>query len=212
MATHRIVDIFVNVSKQKEVVDADTMADVSTPTLLTRFEQVLLRWNLLNDAGEAFKIDAGSTFLFGIDSTPTSGHADLVLSDNAQFNISGDWGDASIEEGRICNRADLATVDLATDLGSAKEKDMYACLWSTPAGGKPFLLAQIPVKVRNVYVEPGPPTSVPAPADIFLTIAAADVRLSPRVTIQPREHPDEAGREQLALAVDGKVIQAWDIP
>ena len=122
---------------------------------LYRGTQVLFRCHLLmSDAVTAYAPDASSTWLFGIDSKYDLDHTDLVVSDNDQFNLDGDWDQRDVVGGKICWRADLTSSLLKTDLGNDASKTMYCALWMAPPSGNYTLMAHWGVIVRNVAVDP----------------------------------------------------------
>jgi len=133
----------------------------SSSMVLHRGTQVLFQCHLMMaDAVTEFSPPAGGTWLFGIDDQYTADHADLVVSANAVFNLDGDWGERAETNGRICWRVDMTTVALKTSLADAASKAMYACLWFTPLGGNPTLMAQWDVTVKNIAVDPTTATAV----------------------------------------------------
>ena len=169
----RIIPITFNVPAQQVVGDAEALTVVTDLLQFRRFDQALILWTLVDDAGEAYALDAGTTFLFGIDNVFTPGHADLVLSPDAEFNVAGDWADVDLAEGKISNRADCATAELATALAAAESANMYAVLWAIPPlPDKPYLLAHIKITMGNVAVEPGPTTALPDPETVYVTYGA----------------------------------------
>lgn len=128
---------------------------LSPDMTLFRGSQVLFRCHLmLADAATYFTPPAGGTWLFGIDDQFTADHTDLVVSNNAQFNIAGDWDQLLETGGYICWRVDLTTDALKDSLADLTSKAMYACLWFTPSGGSPTLMAQWNVTMRNIAVDP----------------------------------------------------------
>lgn len=132
-----------------------TFYALSPDMAMFRGTQVLFRCHLMMaDATTYFAPPAGATWLFGVDDSFVADHTDLVVSLNAQFNIGGDWGDVNVPEGRISWRADLTSQVLKDSLGDSASKTMYACLWMTPNGGNPTLMAQWTVTMKNVAVDP----------------------------------------------------------
>ena len=131
-----------------------TFYALSPDMTMFRGTQVLFRCHLMMaDAVTYFAPPAGATWLFGIDSEFTADHADLVVSLNAQF-IAADWDQASFTGGKICWRADLTSTALKNKLADAPTMGMYACLWMTPSGGSPTLMAQWNITMKNVAVDP----------------------------------------------------------
>lgn len=138
-----------------------TFYALSPDMTLFRGSQVLFRCHLmLADATTYFTPPAGGTWLFGIDDQFTADHADLVVSQNAQFNIAGDWDQLLETSGYICWRVDLTTNELKNSLADAASKAMYANLWFTPSGGSPTLMAQWNVTMKNIAVDPTTATAV----------------------------------------------------
>jgi hypothetical protein len=150
-----------------------TFYALSPDMTLFRGSQVLFQCHLmLADAATYFTPPAGGTWLFGIDDQFTADHADLVVSDDDQFNLDGDWDLLAETSGRICWRVDLTTNELKDSLGDTDRKAMYACLWFTPSGGDPTLMAQWNVTMKNIAVDPT--TAIPSPGITFDTVDRAD--------------------------------------
>ncbi len=138
-----------------------TFYALSPDLTLFRGSQVLFQCHLmLADGATYFTPPAGGTWLFGIDDQFTADHADLVVSQNAMFNIAGDWDQLLETGGYICWRVDLTTNELKTALADAASKAMYADLWFTPSGGSPTLMAQWNVIMKNIAVDPTTATAV----------------------------------------------------
>ena len=162
MSTRRPIDITLDaqVSARRIVVGAE----LSPPSSSDRMDlfygtEILFKATLLDGAvTTAFNPATGAAWLFGIDSVFTGDHADLVLSENDQFNIPGDWADLNVAAGKISWRSTLATTQLkaALDLLSANVEytTMYAYLWMLPPGGGHVLIAKWDVRVYRVAVDP----------------------------------------------------------
>ncbi len=153
----RIVDLLIDVSRGQPVV-AEGSEELAVSNILQsvyRGDQALFRCKLyVENQNTPFAPDAASTWLFGIDKDFALDQTDLVVSENDQFNIAGDWDDISVAGGIICWRADFSTDALKTDLAALASKTMYACLWMTPPAGKPVLIAQWQLIVNNIAVDP----------------------------------------------------------
>ena len=131
------------------------------PMPLFRGSQVLFCAYLrLSDPTAVFIPPTGATWYFGIDDAYTADHADLVTSDNGQFNIAGDWSLLDPTTGQISWRADLTTDALKTSLANGASKTMYTALWMQPSGGKFTLLAHWDLLVKNVAIDPTSVTQV----------------------------------------------------
>jgi hypothetical protein len=131
-----------------------TFYALSPDMTMFRGTQVLFRCHLMMaDAVTYFAPPAGATWLFGIDSEFTADHTDLVVSLNDKF-IAADWDQASFTGGKICWRADLTSQALKDKLADQTAMAMYACLWMTPSGGNPTLMAQWNITMKNIAVDP----------------------------------------------------------
>ena len=153
----RTIDMLIDVDsgKRSETSGATDLVEATGVQVLYRGTQILFRCILyVKDQSTSYNPPAGAVWLFGIDSAFTRDHADLAVSDNAQFNIPGDWADYSPTTGKICWRSDLTADLLKDDLADAADKTMYACLWMIPTGGKYTLMAQWEVKMKNIAVDP----------------------------------------------------------
>lgn len=119
-----------------------------------RGAQSLIRAHLMmNDGATYFKPPAGCTWLAGFDNTFATDHPDLVVSENAQF-IAGDWADADFDNGKVCWRMDWTSAALKSALANSPLLQGWMCLWMTPTGGKPSLVAQWTAVVNNIAVDP----------------------------------------------------------
>lgn len=140
---------------------------VANPLVLYRGTQVIFRvYILLADGVTAFAPPAGATWLAGIDNEFGT-HPDLVLSQNDQFNIAGDWDSIAPINGQISFRMDLTTNEIKDELGTDQSANMWLDIWMTPIAGKPVLIAQFPVTVYNIAVDPT--TAVPVEGLTFVT-------------------------------------------
>lgn len=162
MSNRVIKEIYLDVEgNQIRSYKNSTFYALSPDMTLFRGSQVLFQCHLmLADAATYFTPTAGGTWLFGIDDQFAADHADLVVSQHAQFNIPGDWDLANETAGLITWRADLATNELKTVMGDLAAKVMYADLWFTPSGGSPTLMAQWNILMKNIAVDPTTATAV----------------------------------------------------
>lgn len=168
MSTRRPVNITLDAQvSARRIVVGDSLQAPSNSDRMDLFygAEILFKATLLDGATTtAFNPATGSAWLFGIDSVFTGNHADLVLSENDQFNISGDWADLNVAAGKISWRATLATTQLkaALDLlpAGTEYTAMYAYLWMLPSGGGHVLIAKWDVRVYRVAVDPTTATSV----------------------------------------------------
>ena len=163
MSDNRVIkEIYIDTENtQIRTYKNSTFYAPSSSMVLHRGTQVMFWCHLMMaDAATEFTPPAGGTWLFGIDDQYTADHADLVTSLDAVFNLDGDWGERAETNGRICWRVDMTTVALKNSLADAASKAMYACLWFTPLGGNPTLMAQWDVLVKNIAVDPTSATAV----------------------------------------------------
>lgn len=177
-SSRRIVPIYYNVPNATRV-DVNNQIPKEKP-ILQRMDQVLFRFTLYDgDIGStpsAYELCGGETFSLGIDSTFRVGHADLVTSNNDQFNKTEDWTEISLEGGKITARADLSTNELRDDFDTdpgvtdLARKDMYVCVFAQVGGEKPYPLMHFDVNMKNVACEFG--TNAPAPTTQYATLAA----------------------------------------
>jgi len=150
----RIVELYVNVDLS--VLTDENGSIITTRTAVFRRSQVLFRCHLkLDDGTTYFTPPAGTQWVFMIDNSYSSTHPDLVVSDNAQFNIGSDWGDLDADNGKICWRINTATDALTTEMGEAASKQMSAELWMLPIAGDPSLIIQFLVDVKNIVGDVG---------------------------------------------------------
>lgn len=162
MATHRIISaVFDTATTARKVIVGESLAEPDAAQKMNLYygTQIVFRATLLSGAVDvAYNPAAGSAWIFGFDNTFVSGHPDLVVSDNTQFNISGDWDELNPDAGKICWRANLATTELKTALdalaANTQSQIMYAYLWMCPPGGGYVLIAVWPVYVYRIAVDP----------------------------------------------------------
>lgn len=167
----RIVDLLIDVSSGRRVVaEGDTvLGEANVLQYVYRGDQALFRCKLyVGDQATAFTPATGATWLFGIDKDFTPDQTDLVVSDNDEF-IAADWDEADFANGIICWRADFTSAALKAALASTSSMTMYACLWMTPSGGLPTLLAQWQMNVTNIAVDPT--TATPQEGIVHATTA-----------------------------------------
>lgn len=149
----RITEIYVNMD---DSVLVDSNGSIQTTVLpLFRRSQTLFRCHLQLRDGSAFVTPVGAQWVFIIDDSYDPDHADLVVSDNVQFNVAGDWTLTNPLTGLITWRVNTATTQLTADIGSAASKAMTAELWMLPSGGDPTLVVQFPVLIKNIVGDVG---------------------------------------------------------
>lgn len=155
-----IKTIYINEELFSRGVLSGTTWQSAQPLTFYRGTQSLIQAHLLmNDGSTYFKPPAGATWLAGFDNTFIEDHADLVVSLNNQF-IATDWSDADFSNGKICWRMDWSTASLKDALDDNSSMSGWMCLWMTPVGGYPVLIAQWPTTVNNIAVDPTTATPV----------------------------------------------------
>lgn len=101
---------------------------------------------------------AGATWIFGVNDIPFS-KTGYVVSQNDQFNLSGDRSGQVVGSGEECWRANFDTSELLSALSQAKYSGMpvfvpmYACLWMITTAGD-VLIAQWIIKIGKTYLDP----------------------------------------------------------
>lgn len=199
-ATRREIEIWINVETGKRVSSSGGIDP--NKFILSRGTQIMWKVNLINTDLSTYALPSNVSLLFGIDDQFTIDHADLVLSHNDQFNVSGDWDNVSLPDGRFSARADLNTTELKASFSSdtpvKAEKDMWCCFWAQPAGGEYFLLSQFKVTMENVAVDPTSPA--PTPEASYLTNDSFDavLELAADGSVKLRN-------------INGDVMQTWTI-
>lgn len=151
----RPIEIYLDVENSaRRALNGTAFTDPENLTLY-RGTQVVFRCHLMmSDATIYYTPALTDVWLFGIDSSYASDHADLVTSLHAQFNQDGDWDERDIVGGKICWRTDLTSVALKNDLGDSTTKTMYCALWVCPSGGNYTLLGHWDITMHNVAVDP----------------------------------------------------------
>lgn len=121
--------------------------------------QVLFHADIFtHEPAAQFSPDPAATWLFGVDDEPFSSEPDYVISENEQFNISGDRPGQDTAGGQICWRASFDTIELKTalerpSLAARVTVPMYACLWMRTAAGN-ALIAQWQLQIGKVFIDP----------------------------------------------------------
>lgn len=148
----RIIEIYLDVERGI-LVDSDG-AIPGTLMSVFRGTELIVRAHLKReDIATYFTPPSGASWFFAIDNSFDPAHNDLVVTQNSMFNLSADWSDLDVANGKICWRVDTATTQLKSALGTSASEDMYAELWMTPAGVDPILLCQWQVTVKNIVSE-----------------------------------------------------------
>lgn len=157
--SRRVIEIYLDIEGSR-FIDSDG-ALVSTNMVMFRGTEALVQCHLrLADGLTYFEPPAGSTWFFAIDDSFTEGHDDYVVSNDSLFNISGDWSDLDVANGKISFRVDTATTQLTTAMGTSSSKEMYGELWMTPPAVDPIILAQWKIDMKGIVSEIGDDTTL----------------------------------------------------
>lgn len=192
MSARRVIEIFLNTEADRQVAPGGGITN--DILVLHRTSQALLRINLRDNDVNFVTIVAGATWLFAIDNTFTADSPDLVVSQNDQFNIVGDWAGVDPDNGKVSVRVNLNTTNLKNALSGKDSEVMIAELWYTPVGGDPVLFVQFDVFVKNHATEIDDDT----PLEFFSSgLLAEDPATGDIVMRFPR---------------DGSVVQRWRFP
>ena len=143
-----VKEIYVNVSKA-ELINAQ--GGTINPFVIYRGSQFIFRVNLLNDDLTPFILNASDSFYAGVNDNYTRTNDDYCQSYDDQFNISADWDDIDLTEGKISFRLNTDT-ELAENIGSVASKYYLIEVWGI-SSGLPILLLQCPVLIKNIAVE-----------------------------------------------------------
>lgn len=161
----------------ENAIDAISLTDLSAkPTVETLYvgTQTLYRANLLLADKTAFQAPAGATWLFGFDNDLSGTPPYLVTTLNAEFNQVADWAEVDPTQGKVCWPVDCTAALLKAYMSSkTSQQTMYACLWMTPAGGKPMLLLQWSPYCMPVAIDPTVATASPGISHLTTEAAAA---------------------------------------
>lgn len=222
----RLIDLNINV-ETAAAGDIRNAAFVNLDRAITvhRGTQLLIRATLLlSNTTTPFACPADASFLWGADNVYTADHDDLILSQNADFNVAGDWADADPTAGKICWRADLTGVDLKTALGSAASATLHTLLWMSSAAGY-TVLCDLDITVKNIAVDPT--TAKVIPGITHITYDAAAALYVPRLGDQARWRwksdagaegwqyrfeDDDKWRSMLPIIKDGQPTITWGDP
>jgi len=150
----KVSEIYVDVDTP-QLVDVNNSI-VHTPIIVYRKSQLIFKVHLrLADGSTYFTPPVGAEWVFMIDNSYEPLHPDLVVSDNAQFNVAGDWASMDVANGKICFRVNTATAQLTTEMGSSASKEMTGEIWMLPIGGDPSLVIQFSILVKNIVGDVG---------------------------------------------------------
>jgi hypothetical protein len=157
--SRRISEIYVDVDTP-QLVDVNNSVLRSFVTVFRR-SQVLFQCHLRKaDGTTAFTPPTNAEWVFIIDDSYDPTHSDYVVSDNAQFNITADWADLDVANGKICWRVDTTTTQLTAAMGSDSSKNMVGELWMLPNGGEPSLIVQMTIVIKNIVGDVGADTGL----------------------------------------------------
>lgn len=177
-----IKTIYLNEEAFSRGVLSGTTWHPAQPLVFYRGTQSLIRAHImLADGSTYFKPPAGATWLAGFDNVFTADHTDLVTSLNADF-VAADWADADFANGKVCWRMNWTTTALKSVMANDPSLSGWMCLWMTPSGEDPVLIAQWSVVVNNIAVDP---TSATAQEGIvFVT--------TDMLSVYQKQHADQA--------------------
>lgn len=144
-----VKQIFVNISKAQLI---NAQGGTVNPFVIYRGSQFIFRVNLLNDDLTPFILNASDSFYAGINDNYSRTNDDYCASYDDQFNISADWADIDLTEGKISFRLSTDTEELAENMGSVASKYYLIEVWGI-SSGLPILLLQCPVLIKNIAVE-----------------------------------------------------------
>lgn len=191
MSTNRrVVDIWWDVARS-EMLDADhnpiSARERSTawPFLIYTEEFVLLRIRLLQynpktnvyDPYEGF-VDPTAEYIFAVDSDWNPSDSPMVVSLDAEINVSGDWEDgttADPSQGEFSVRVNTNTIEFGDAIENKRSLSAYMEIKSSDNLGKVHgIINPISVTCRNsIYPNGNPPENVQSN---FYTRQASDAR------------------------------------
>ncbi len=179
----QIIDIIINQETASRVVVVGNSFQPPDSSQLIRLfygTQVLFRASIYSKSPtNAFPIPETAAFIFGIDDIPFSDNEDCVISQNDKFNITEDWDEINLSQGKICFRVNLSTTTLKTALQSktSNEATFYANLWMLTTAGN-VILASFPVVISKIFIDPNDPVN---PETIqYATMDAVNANFIPR--------------------------------
>lgn len=118
-------------------------------------DNLLLKFIIKDDDGNPVNLTGGLTFKAGFDYSFATGHTDLAVSNDDQFNIPTDWTDLNASQGKICCRMSCGLNNFETYMSdSSNIKTGYFDLWAIPTTGVPILLTQFKVDLKNPIYNP----------------------------------------------------------
>ena len=181
----KVVDLYIDQGNTR-LVDSRNSASTVPAQVAPVASNILFRARVQYSDGTAFPIPDGTVFYFAIDQTyGPSASADLVTSSGGDFNVSGDWAEASLSAGYISWRANLNTTQLIAAMGTVANKRMVAELWMQSPGSDYALLAQWPITILNVV---GSVTGTPStPGVTYATLDALNGRIPAGLAFELRD-------------------------
>ena len=115
------VDLYVN-AQSRILVDSEgaELSSIEAPQFF-REEVILLRFHVVDDANAAYVMAVTDAFEFGADVDFADAASVDLLSEDGEFNISGDWADTDPTIGLICCRVSTNTTNFNTAIASLEE-------------------------------------------------------------------------------------------
>lgn len=208
-AARRIYTLIVDVSTG-HVVDRSGRVWIAEDIILMRGDNCVFQLELIKSIGDqaAFAISSGCTFKFGIkDPASITGSTYLAYADDDAFNITADWDQWSLANGKICVVFDTNTTNINTFLSGKgnSPQDAVAEIQITFPGQTPFTPAHFDIQIRNDVIrgdEGDPLPSTPT----YLTAAEVNARLGSGIQFVRK------GANQVALLLDGNELETFGDP
>jgi len=170
-----------NVNIDQNIISTPAGVGASTdqvPIVTLTQKNIVFVIDLLLDAGlrADFLIEATDTFAFAADVDFNPATANMMVSTNAEFNITGDRSDLDVTGGKISVRVDADTLPLENGLGIQPEIQLFGEIKIFAAAAiNPKVIFTFPILARNTVDNS---TSPLPPISNFYTKAEVDALLA----------------------------------
>jgi len=158
--TRRVIETYFDVSRSKETDSNGNAQGEARRMTLFRGTQALVRAHMQITAAQTASFPAGVTWTFCIDNSYVTGDNDLVITQDAGFNVASDWtgtGGINLDEGRISFQIDTATDRLTTAFVDAGNPPILSGtvgeIWMHVPGASSILQCQFPITMKNIVCD-----------------------------------------------------------
>lgn len=149
----RVIPIKIDIERSVRLKNGGTGV-LSTAISVFRDQLCLFELTMVDESDTAYTLPT-STYEYGVDDVADDG-TDLITSANAQFNIAGDFEGGNADPavaGTLSWRVTYTSGDLDTAIGSTASISVTHEVWYKPSGGTANLLFQLPLTIKNRFID-----------------------------------------------------------